>query len=192
MPVCEASASPYIYIYICASGEFSFPYSRVLPARAHAKMVVPTFGFSVGDFVAVTKLLITLFDSFKESGGAATKYTSEKAFLASLTSTVLRLSHYVQNTPHDEIAREILSLLEIITEPLKAFRAFLNKHAGALEKLGTASGFSKTRLTMSFTMKEISGKVEKLRREIEQPIHAVNSLLALQVLYVHCSSQSLT
>lgn len=145
-------------------------------------MVAPAFGFSVGDFVAVTKLLITLFDSFNESGGASTKYASEKAFLTSLTSTVLRLSHHVQSTPHDDIAKEILGLLQVITEPLKVFRAFLDKHASALETMSTASSFTKTRLTISFTMKEISGNVEKLRRQIEQPIHAINSLLALQVL----------
>jgi hypothetical protein len=145
-------------------------------------MVAPAFGFSVGDFIAGTKLLIALFGGFQEAGGASTKYASESAFLTSLVSTLQHLDDYVKKTPQDDISQEITNLLQIIKGPLDEFKAFLGKYQASLGKAATKTTLAKAKGTVSFTVKDVSGKVERLRRQVEQPLQAVNSLLSLQVL----------
>jgi hypothetical protein len=51
-------------------------------------MVAPTFGFSVGDFIAGGQLLVKVISAFKEAGGASSKYASEVPFLNRLKSTL--------------------------------------------------------------------------------------------------------
>lgn len=145
-------------------------------------MVAPAFGFSVGDFIAATKLLIEVINSFKESGGAADKFASETAFLTSLVSTVGHVNDYMLGTPPNDIATDIAKLTALMKKPLSEFKKFLDKHEAALGKRPTKSALGKVKLTMNFTMKDVSGKIEKLRRQVEQPLQAVNTLLALQVL----------
>ncbi|KAF2247208.1 hypothetical protein BU26DRAFT_343814 [Trematosphaeria pertusa] len=140
------------------------------------------FGFSVGDFIAGTKLLISLFGGFKEAGGASTKYTSESAFLTSLVSTLQHLDDYVKQTPQDDISQEITDLLKIMQGPLDEFKAFVDKYRTSLGKAATKTTLGKAKATVSFTVKDVSGKVEKLRRQVEQPLQAFNSLLSLQVM----------
>ncbi|KAL1610193.1 hypothetical protein SLS60_001858 [Paraconiothyrium brasiliense] len=139
-------------------------------------MVAPAFGFSVGDFIAGTKLLNILLDSFKESGGASSKFASEAVFLSSLVSTVKHLSDYIQNTPQDGIAEEVVKLVDVIKEPLTDFKRFLDKHEAALGKQPSKSGLEKVKSTIKYTVKDASGKIEKLRRQVEQPLQAQDQL----------------
>ncbi|KAJ4350442.1 uncharacterized protein N0V89_009063 [Didymosphaeria variabile] len=123
-----------------------------------------------------------MLDSFKDSGGASSKFASEAAFLSSLVSTVKHLSDYIQTTPQDDIAEDVAKLVDVIKEPLSEFKQFLDKHEAALGKQPTKSGLGKIKSTIKYTIKDASGKIEKLRIQVEQPLQAVNSLLALQVL----------
>lgn len=145
-------------------------------------MVAPAFGFSVGDFIAGTKLLITLLSAFKERGGASTKYASESSFLTSLVSTLQHLDNYVKNITQDDISRDITKLLKTMEGPLDEFKLFLDKYEASLGQTSTKTALGKTKAMITYTVKDISGKVEKLRRQVEQPLEAVNSLLSLQVI----------
>lgn len=142
-------------------------------------MVAPAFGFSVGDFIAGTKLLITLLSAFKERGGASTKYASESSFLTSLVSTLQHLDNYVKNITQDDISRDITKLLKTMEGPLDEFKLFLDKYEASLGQTSTKTALGKTKAMITYTVKDISGKVEKLRRQVEQPLEAVNSLLSM-------------
>lgn len=145
-------------------------------------MVAPAFGFSVGDFIAGTNVLINVFGAFREVGGASSKYTSEVLFLNSLTSTLKHLEEYVNDTPQNDISQEILKLLELVKGPLDSFKTFLDKYEASLGNLSSKSTLGKAPKKITYTLKEISGKVEKLRLQVEQPLQAVNSLLSLQAM----------
>ncbi|KAF2273062.1 uncharacterized protein EI97DRAFT_482656 [Westerdykella ornata] len=146
-------------------------------------MVAPAFGFSVGDFIAGTKLLVNVFSAFKETGGASAKYASEVAFLNSLTSTLQHLEKQIgASSAQDDISRDLSKLAQLIREPLEVFKVFLDKYEASLGESSTRSSLSKAPKTIKYTVKELSGKVDKLRRQVEQPLQAVNSLLSLQVI----------
>jgi hypothetical protein len=144
-------------------------------------MVVP-FGFSVGDFITGTKLLIATINGFKEAGGASEKHASETAFLNSLISTLQHLDAYTKKAPQSEIAVNISSLLDTIRDPLSSFKDFLDEHKASLDKASTKSSIRKTAKIISYTLKDISGKVEKLRRQVEQPLQVITTLLSLQAM----------
>ncbi|KAF1831394.1 hypothetical protein BDW02DRAFT_56881 [Decorospora gaudefroyi] len=143
-------------------------------------MVAVPFGFSIGDFITGTKILINVLSAFKESSGASSKYASETAFLHSLTSTLQHLNDYVKPNPQDALSSSISSLLDTVRGPLDEFKTFLDKHEASLGKTSTKSKLGKVPKTVTYTLKDISGKIEKLRRQAEQPLQAISSLLSLQ------------
>jgi hypothetical protein len=145
-------------------------------------MVVPAFGFSVGDFTNGIQVLIQVFNGFKEVGGASTKYASETAFLSGLSSTLEQLEKHVATVTQDDISEDILKLVNVIKGPLEEFKKFLEKYKASLETTSTKSKISKAPKTVEYTVNTLSGKVERLRRQIDQPLQAVNSLLSLQVM----------
>ncbi|KAL2831483.1 hypothetical protein BDW59DRAFT_157909 [Aspergillus cavernicola] len=120
-------------------------------------MVAPGFGFSVGDFIAGSKLLISVFSAFKESGGA-------------------RINS--QNSP----SQGIEDLLKVIRGPLDEFKVFLDKYEPSLSESSTKSTLGKAPRTIRYAVNDISGKVQALKTQIEQPLQAVNSLLSLHII----------
>jgi hypothetical protein len=77
-----------------------------------------------------------------------------------------------------------VKLLQLIDKPLAEFKTFLDKYTEALDAAGKGheSRFRKAQKTISFTLKDLSGKVERLRRDTEQPLCAISKLLWLQVM----------
>ncbi|KAH8595421.1 hypothetical protein B0O99DRAFT_686840 [Bisporella sp. PMI_857] len=146
-------------------------------------MVAPVFGFSVGDFIAGTQLLVEVFSAFKEAGGASSKYISEVSFLNGLNSTLQHLEKYVSNTAQNDISKDVEKLVLVIREPLDVFKKFLDKYEASLGASSTKSTAGKALRTIRYTMKDLSGMVKDLRRQIEQPLQAVNPLLSLQVIH---------
>jgi hypothetical protein len=57
-------------------------------------MIAPAFGFSVGDCIALGRLVIDIREAFKEAGGASSKYGSEMLFLRGFQTTLKRLEEY--------------------------------------------------------------------------------------------------
>jgi hypothetical protein len=147
-------------------------------------MVAPTFGFSVGDFVAGTKLIVSVCGAFKEAGGASSKYSAEVSFLGSLTATLRQLEEYTAATADSSIAQDIANLVQLINGPLGDFSTFLDKYKASLDTSSTKSKLMRVPKTISYTVKDIAGKVDKLRRQVEQPLQAINSLLSLQTMCV--------
>ncbi|KAL4932169.1 uncharacterized protein BDV17DRAFT_288245 [Aspergillus undulatus] len=145
-------------------------------------MVSPAFGFSVGDFITGTKLLIDLFNAFKEAGGASSKYTAEVSFLNSLNATLGHLETYAGNNSQNDLSQSVNDLIKVMRGPLDIFKEFLDKYASSLSESSTKSALGKAPRTVRYTVKDISGKVQGLRTQIEQPLQAVNTLLSLRII----------
>jgi DNA anti-recombination protein RmuC len=92
------------------------------------------------------------------------------SFLNSLKSTLEHLEKYVGNTPQSELSQDIAKLLQKIRGPWDEFKKFLDKYKKSLGKSSTKSELNKAPRTIQHTVKDISGNVEKLRRQIEQPL----------------------
>lgn len=147
--------------------------------------MVPAFGFSVGDFVAGTKVIINVFRAFKETGGASTKYTREVAFLEGLNKTLEHLKELVENPSDDyDLAKDVSKQIKGIQGPLNEFHAFLDTYEGALGEPSTSKGLKKSSKMFKYTLKDMSGKVERLRVQIDQPLQAISLLLSLRAMYV--------
>ncbi|KAH9213226.1 hypothetical protein DL95DRAFT_447242 [Leptodontidium sp. 2 PMI_412] len=146
-------------------------------------MVTPAFGFSVGDFIAGGQLLIEVINAFKEAGGASSKYASEVSFLNGLKSTLDHLEQFVSSTSQsNQLSPVISKLLNDIRGPWDEFKKFLDKYEPSLGASSSRSKLGKAPRTIQYTAKDISGKVGNLRRQTEQPLQAVNSLLSLHVI----------
>jgi uncharacterized protein YeaO (DUF488 family) len=150
-------------------------------------MVAPAFGYSIGDCIALGRLVIDIREAFKEAGGASTKYASETLFLRAFQNTLKRLEEYAAPATDDGRLhiQDITELQKLIAEPLKEFDSFLGKYRESLAQNNTKSKLKKVWKTISFTLKNLSEKVEKLRVRIEQPLHAINAPLSLETIEAH-------
>ncbi|KUJ08713.1 uncharacterized protein LY89DRAFT_741560 [Mollisia scopiformis] len=160
----------------------------------------PAFGFSVGDFIAGAQILTQVIKAFKEAGGASSKYLREVSFLNSFKATLEHLERFVSSTTSQPIPssttattlpsqtqasnlpQDISKLLQDIKAPWQEFKTFLDRYETSLGAESSRSRLAKVPRTVQFTVKDIGGKVEKLRNQVEQPLQAVNSLLALHVI----------
>jgi hypothetical protein len=151
-------------------------------------MVAPGFGFSVGDFITGGQVLIQVIKAFKETGGASAKYAVEVSFLMRFKATLDHLERFVssasssRDSQGNELPQDILKLLQDIREPWQDFKTFLDKYKSSLGASSSRSKLAKAPRTVQYTIKDISGKVDKLRQHTEQPLQAVNSLLSLHVM----------
>jgi hypothetical protein len=78
--------------------------------------------------------------------------------------------------------QDIADLLPLIATPLEEFKTFLSKVRKSLAKESTASKLKKAMQTTTFTLKDLGGKVDDLRVQIEQPLQAINAVLSLENL----------
>lgn len=145
-------------------------------------MVIPAFGFSVGDFIAGTQILVKVISAFKEAGGASSKYAAEVSFLYRFKLALEHLEKHVNAAPQSELSQDISKLLEEIQGPWDEFRQFLHKYENSLGESSTKSKLGKAPRTIQYTVKDILGNVDKLCRQIERPLQAINSLLSLQLM----------
>lgn len=149
-------------------------------------MAAPGFGFSVGDFIAGAQILVRVIDAFKGAGGASSKYAKQVSFLQGFKATLEHLERHVKGSSPSDLSDDILKLLDDMRRPWNEFKTFLLKYDRALGQIASKpakANFRKIPQVIQFTMNDISGKAEKLRREIQEPLAAVNSLLLLHLMY---------
>lgn len=149
-------------------------------------MVVPAFGFSVGDFISGTSLLIDVLSAFRSADGASSDYASDVSFLASLTTTLSRVEEHTQKYSHEETTRDIVKLVTLSQRPLTHFKVFLDKYKTSLGTVCVGKGpkrFARKGMgVVRYTLAQISDEVGKLRERVEHPLGQINVLLSLQIL----------
>jgi hypothetical protein len=142
----------------------------------------PAFGFSVGDIIAGVKLLTEIINAFKETGGAKSKYGAELFFVTGLKATFEQLKKFVDNNRDGELPQDLDRVLETIAKPWQEFKEFLQDFEDSLGESSTRSKLRRTPRMIQYTIKSVSGKIEKLKQQISQPLQVLNALLALQVM----------
>jgi hypothetical protein len=96
--------------------------------------------------------------------------------------TLEHLEKYVSNASQDESSQDITNLLQHIRGPWNEFKQYIDKYEKSMGKSTTKSKLGKAPRTILWAVNGISENMEKLRRRIEQPLQAVNSLLSLHVM----------
>ena len=141
-----------------------------------------SFGWSAGDIVAASQLLHKVVIALKDTGGASRDYQDVSSFLKVLCVTLQHLTA-LQAAPLDhDLARNLEQLCEHVRTPLVAFCE--NIKSSFEKDLGSGS----TRLRILTTARKLqwafstSKKVEKLRKEIGEPIAAIGIVLGQQIV----------
>ena len=148
-------------------------------------MAAPTFGFSVGDFIAAIELAIEVYKACRETGGAESE---SKRVLVELRAYIALLQR-LQGSPN-ETSKEIGELVSVCQIPVQEFCAKMERkweccNASAISRnsikntLRSAKAFLRKVDWALFDAEE----VERLKTQIAPPLSAIVLLLALELRY---------
>ncbi|KAK5125378.1 hypothetical protein LTR85_000487 [Meristemomyces frigidus] len=84
-------------------------------------MVAPSFGFSVGDFVAAVQLSITIVKALEDSSGAALQYQQAVIKLEALRSLLISLQALEPRGANDDMVRRIQLCAHACSVPVSTF-----------------------------------------------------------------------
>jgi hypothetical protein len=146
-------------------------------------MAVPAFGWSSGDIVLAIKLVHTASKAFKDSGGAAEGYEESIGFLKSFGTTVECLEEHVTKVPHGDYSNNIAAQLDTVKKPWNAFKDYLKKYEKSLSPDSMRTNISKAPRKVQWAIKELNGEVSKLKTAVSHPLNAINTLIALSILF---------
>jgi len=135
-----------------------------------------SFGFSVGDFLAVGKLIADITSSLSAAGGAKSDYQELLRELESLRKALVHIdqlkSHGVSSTTLDSIKYASLSC----RHPLEQFLTKVRKHEQSLGLQGKPNVFKSTTDKLRWTFGS-SEEVKKLQSYLSVHIGTINILL---------------
>jgi hypothetical protein len=142
-------------------------------------MVVPAFGFSIGDFIASIKIVTKISKALKESGGAAEEYQSLVTELQQL-QVLLEQLRDLPSTSSDSLSHHnaVRGMAYQVQVPL---RAFVKKMESYDKKLGSSANTdswrsSKRKAQWAISMRE---DIREMRAAITMKIVAVSLLIAI-------------
>ena len=138
-----------------------------------------SFGFSVGDFIAVGSLIFQIGSALRDSKGASAEYQTLLLRLDSLVNTlrIAELSIRGGQLP-PPTANAIREHLEQCGEHLRKFNSVIEKHKKSLSKQGSGNRMKDSWRKIGwslFTREEIDGIDDALRGNID----AISLVLAL-------------
>jgi hypothetical protein len=140
------------------------------------------FGWSAGDIASAIKVIVQVAKAFKTSDGAAERYQRTCDFLSSFKTTLKRLETYVEANPNDAYASDIGEQLQRIQNPWGRFVGFVEQYEASLAHGSQKSRFDKARKIVKWTLKDLSGEVEKLQEAIQSPLQLIDPLLSLMIM----------
>lgn len=146
--------------------------------------------WSAGDLITGVGALVKVVKAFKAVGGASDKYESRLAFIEGLQKTFERLRQLI-NDENDNVPQDIEALLAQLDKPWKEFRKFLEKYDTRLDEASNPSKTKHAAGIISWTAKELSGKVEELEHAIAVPLKSLEVCLTVQGLYAMYEVRSL-
>ena len=132
------------------------------------RRILMSFGFSVGDFIAVGKLIIQISSALSESTGASAEYQSLLLRLDSLTET-LRIAEISVRGHQLPLCttNAILKHLGQCSAHLRKFSAIIEKHRKSLSKGGSGNRIADSWRKIGWSVftreeiKEINGALEE-------------------------------
>ncbi len=146
-------------------------------------MSAPAFGWSAGDIAVAIRLIYTASKAFKDTGGTVSGYEESVSFLNSLEITLTLLEEYTTSNPDGDYSSNIAARLKTVNKPWNTFRDYLEKYEKSLSSDSTRSNVANAPRKVQWAIKELDGEVAKLKTAVSQPLNAINTLLALGILY---------
>jgi len=165
-------------------------------------MVVPLFGWSVGDVVTTIKILYAIGSTFKESTGATKQFTDTASWLESFASDLARITDLVAKY-HDpqqpaQWTQNIVDHVKTINAYYTEFEKYLQKFDKALSSKTDLSSKTASNLVQTaakkvgWTLRELNGKVESLKSGVNEPLLRIHLLFQVQLLYVTVTNMPLS
>ena len=147
-------------------------------------MVVPAFGFSVGDFITGIEAAIEVIKAYRETRGAISQYRQTPAEFQAYLSTFRRLQD-----PQVATTAEIISIARNCEGPIQCFMKKVEKYQDSLTTTGTSTGGGLVHSVRKFPRKaqwavRASKEIEKLRAGLGPPLSTIGLLLDLELRYV--------
>ena len=142
--------------------------------------MVPAFGFSVGDFVAVIQLINKISKAVRDAGGAVEDYQDTVSELESLKEIFKRLdSSHASPSWGENLSLPIKAHTESVLESLTRFSHVISKFDSNLGKTApkgwTQGSWKKVQWSIQYAK-----EVEKLRASVGTCLSALNLLVDLE------------
>jgi hypothetical protein len=144
-------------------------------------MVVPAFGFSVGDFIAGLKLVKDITEALNDSVGAQPAYRRLIADLINLERALTEVRHL--HVTHSQVPQKI-ALEQAASQCQETIENFLKRNAKFKSTFGTQPTSSKWRTNFHKIQWALCREddVDKFRAEIQGHVLTINTLLATMQL----------
>lgn len=142
------------------------------------------FGWSAGDLAAAGKLTWKVVRAFREAGGASEKYKHEVQFLQGFQRTLELLQRYVESNTEDTFAPEIGEQSKRIQAHWEKFAVYLKEYDRFLSDKASANAFGRGLSIVKYTLKDLAGQVDKLKKAATEPLSSINMLLGMQIRWI--------
>ena len=143
-----------------------------------------SFGASPADIVALVNLTYKLCKAFKLSGGAAEQYQAATTYMQTLKACLSKLES-VSETFGENVENQVLKgQLKIARVEWSSLEEYLARYDGCFE--ASTSRWQPKRIckTAEWTIKELEGRVEKLKSAVFQSLSLVTLMLLAHHMYV--------
>ena len=139
-----------------------------------------SFGFSVGDFIAVGKLIIQISSALRESTGASAEYQSLLLRLDSLMETLRIADHSIRGSQLLPLSatNAILNHLRQCSTHLQKFNTIVEKHRRSLSKGGSGNRFKDSwrKIGWSLFTKE---EIKEINDALEGDVSFISMMLGM-------------
>ena len=146
-----------------------------------------SFGFSVGDFIAISGLIRTLVDALDSDTGSRAQYSRLSDELKSLRSAFLAVEEVVQKLRRDEKSHG--STINAITYEIECCRKLILGFTADTKKYRESLCHGGSRRKVKQAWEEISYKIFKeedvlmLKDSLRRRVEAINLLLLIMGMY---------
>lgn len=138
-----------------------------------------SFGFSVGDFIGVGKLIIQISSALRESTGASAEYQSLLLRLDSLVESLRIADISIRGCQLPiSAANAILKHLEQCSAHLRKFSTVIEKHRRSLSKGGSGNKFKDSwrKIGWSLFTKE---EITEINDALEGDVNFISMILTM-------------
>jgi hypothetical protein len=136
-----------------------------------------SFGFSVGDFLAVGKLIADITSSLKEAGGSKSEYRDVVLELECLHKTLVHLDRLSQQGDNSRTADSIKYAALSCRRPLEEFLGKVKRYEGSLGPNATGPAWKAPMDKVRFRLSG-SEEVRRMQNYLSVHVGTINILLA--------------
>lgn len=145
-------------------------------------MVLPYFGWSVGDIAVAITILYKISTAFKEAGGAVDQYSETISFLEVFALTLNRLKEYTLSNAEAKFSNDIVDQVKIVSAQYTRFEDYLQTYDPTLSSKPTKKRIKAVGKKVKWAIDELREKVNELKAGVSNPLMFIHPLLSLQLL----------